>query len=298
MKTSVVMAVYNGALFVEKQLMSILKQTISPNQIIIVNDASIDSSLTIINSIIEKQSKEIDVKIITNEFNLGVVKSFFKGIDYAEGDVIFLADQDDIWNKNKISRCLRMFEKDRKIDVVATAYQIIDSDGKIKSTTKYPLNKSQLVNSKKILYNNIFPGCTLCFRKDYKKYFKNYNENIYIHDWYLLLIAALNGKLYFLNESLFYYRLHENNTIGLNKTLAPKYQLNERLKNLENKIYLYKYLIQIINNEAFIKPIKFNEKRLVLLQTKSWPLFIKLNLNGFNCYSLRQRVGDIVFLMK
>ena len=102
MKISVVMAVYNGEKYIEEQLMSILSQSIMPDELIIQDDGSSDSTTDKIQSITEKS--DVSVKLIKNKENLGFSKNFITAISAASGEYIFLSDQDDIWKKDRIYR--------------------------------------------------------------------------------------------------------------------------------------------------------------------------------------------------
>ena len=94
MKISVVMAVYNGEKYIEEQLMSILSQSIMPDELIIQDDGSSDSTTDKIQSITEKS--DVSVKLIKNKENLGFSKNFITAISAASAEYIFLSDQDDI----------------------------------------------------------------------------------------------------------------------------------------------------------------------------------------------------------
>ena len=97
---SVVMATYNGERFIAEQLESILTQTYSNLEIIIVDDRSTDQSYTILESYAAKDTR---IRLFRNEQNLGYVKNFEKGLSLAGGVYIAPSDQDDIWLPHKIT---------------------------------------------------------------------------------------------------------------------------------------------------------------------------------------------------
>ena len=95
---SICMALYNGAKFVEEQIDSILPQLDHPNdEIIIVDDFSKDNSVELISNY-----KDPRIKLIKNKSNIGYIKTFEKAINLSKNDIIFLSDQDDIWENNKV----------------------------------------------------------------------------------------------------------------------------------------------------------------------------------------------------
>ena len=126
MKISVVMAVYNGEKYIEEQLMSILSQSIMPDELIIQDDGSSDSTTDKIQSITEKS--DVSVKLIKNKENLGFSKNFITAISAASGEYIFLSDQDDIWKKDRIKRALSVMEDNKNILALSSAFDLIDED--------------------------------------------------------------------------------------------------------------------------------------------------------------------------
>ena len=107
MKLSVAMCTYNGEQHVNEQLESILKQTMTVDEIIICDDGSTDKTIQII-----EQFQMNFPNIITlhrNSFNLGSNKNFEKAITLCSGDYIFLSDQDDIWKINKVEKIIQSF---------------------------------------------------------------------------------------------------------------------------------------------------------------------------------------------
>ena len=84
---SVAMTSYNGEKYIEEQIESILNQTVKIDEIIIVDDGSIDGTIDLI--------KKYDVTLVQNEKNIGYKENFKKAMSLCHGDIIFLCDQDD-----------------------------------------------------------------------------------------------------------------------------------------------------------------------------------------------------------
>ena len=93
-KISVVLCVYNGALFLKQQLDSISLQTIQPDELIISDDCSVDTTIDIAHEF--KKVAKFPVTIIKNNINLGFFKNFELAASAAKYDIVFLSDQDDI----------------------------------------------------------------------------------------------------------------------------------------------------------------------------------------------------------
>lgn len=221
---SVVIATYNGKKFIEQQLDSILNQSILVDEIIIVDDCSKDNTISVIRDYIKNKKIE-NIKLITSKKNVGYIKNFYNGLSLANGDLIFLCDQDDIWNKNKIEIISSKMNENSKIQVVNTSFNIIDTNNSIIKlnhgekniliTEKNIKDKKGFIDFEYIINKNIAPGCTMAITRNVRDmYIKNSNCCI-PHDWELNIYGALCDGLFFLNEPLINYRIHNNNTSGL-----------------------------------------------------------------------------------
>ena len=98
---TVVMATYNGALFLSPQMESVVAQSYPNIEIIVVDDCSTDATMQILESF---QGKYPHIKIIRNQQNLGYIKNFEKGCSLASGEYIAVCDQDDVWHADKITK--------------------------------------------------------------------------------------------------------------------------------------------------------------------------------------------------
>jgi glycosyltransferase involved in cell wall biosynthesis len=99
---SVAMATYNGAAFIYEQLASIGAQTLAPYEIVICDDGSSDDTLRIIQQF--KSRSPLPVHLHRNDERLGAAQNFARAIALCEGELIALADQDDVWLPEKLAR--------------------------------------------------------------------------------------------------------------------------------------------------------------------------------------------------
>lgn len=97
---SVAMCTFNGEKYIKEQIESIINQSLVPDEIVICDDCSKDNTLNIIKETLDNWPGK--VQLVVNEKNLGYRKNFEKSISLCNGDIIFLSDQDDVWNRNKI----------------------------------------------------------------------------------------------------------------------------------------------------------------------------------------------------
>lgn len=240
---SVVMATFNGEKYLEKQLNSILMQTLLPDEILIFDDRSVDKTEEIVNQFIKKNTTSVEIKFVKNETNLGYALNFYQGLKYARGDYIFLSDQDDIWYANKIEIIVKIMKKNKKISALNTAYILIDDKGK---EIKNYLSKKFKDNEKlkKIDFFNFiksprYPGMAMCINKRILPQLQRIERgDIIAHDWLLNLIASENNEMYFLDKILTKYRQHFENTYGLTCTANKKNIKNNHLLVIDDLIKL------------------------------------------------------------
>lgn len=104
---SVVICTYQGAAYVSAQVQSILAQTYPLHEIIALDDASTDNTYALLQDL---ASKDTRIQLYRNENNIGYNANFEKGIRMASGEYIAIADQDDIWEPEKISKMMNTLQ--------------------------------------------------------------------------------------------------------------------------------------------------------------------------------------------
>ena len=105
---SIALCTFNGVEFLKKQLDTIINQDYKNLEIIICDDLSKDGT----KNILDKYSLEDNrIKLFYNNENLGYIKNFEKAIKNCSGEYIFLSDQDDIWELDKVSKMLNTFKE-------------------------------------------------------------------------------------------------------------------------------------------------------------------------------------------
>lgn len=206
-KISVCIATFNGEKYISEQLSSILSQLKTSDEVIISDDHSTDLTESIVNSFQDPR-----IKFFINKLKKGPVKNFENAISKATGEIIFLADQDDIWVDNKVIKILDQFNNDKKLTCVFSNAQIIDKKGN--KTDKVFFNDIPKLNFISLILKNHFLGCTMAFKKNVN--ILPFNKRLPMHDWYIGLKHLKVGKVAFINENLVLYRRHgENVTTGI-----------------------------------------------------------------------------------
>lgn len=312
MKISVAMASYNGEKFILEQLISIYNQTKKVDEIVIVDDCSQDGTIAAIHNFVEEHS-ECKVRLFENEQNLGYKKNFYKAMSLCEGDIILLCDQDDIWMENKVERLSEIFQKNDNVALVSSSFNKMNTYGERKegndSAYKRKMEENALVTVpiEDLVFHNISQGCAMAMRKEIKElYLKFFTEEL-PHDWVLNIIATMQKKCYYLNEVLFFYRIHDNNTIGLNEnlTIQKKNSLEVRTHDAKQAIKVLKLIKDIddvfYNENAWLEDANsFAKKHVAYIENRK---MFSVMLQNFNpCYrklkTFRGRLLDVFFCIK
>lgn len=218
-KVAILMSTYNGEKYLRDQVMSIVKQDYTDWHLYIRDDGSKDNTAGVI-----KELKEHDRRIsFVNEDkqkNMGITGSFMELLAIADADYYMFSDQDDYWKHDKVSATLakmRDSEEDGQPVCVHTDLTIVDA--KLKGNDLLNGPDHSWSGFRQLLFANCVTGCTMMINQSLKKLinFKDKRlKNIYLHDWWIALIAAAFGKVVYLNRSTILYRQHSGNVVGSN----------------------------------------------------------------------------------
>lgn len=219
-RCSVAMASYNGELYIGRQIESILRQLADNDELIISDDGSTDQTRQIIDNY---QINDNRIRVIDGPQN-GVIANFENAIMHATGEYIFLCDQDDVWEQNKIEKVLDCFSK-QDCQVVVHDADVWDEneDVIIPSFINYRGSKSGVINN---IIKNSYIGCCMVFRRELLEYILPIPKNIEMHDQWIGVIGDIKGKTFFLNEVLFHYRRHGGNVSSFQHYSARKMLIN------------------------------------------------------------------------
>lgn len=199
---SVCMATYNGDKYLKKQLESILCQ-IGPNdEIIISDDGSKDQTLSIIDSF-----NDTRIKVFHHENDHSFTNNFENALRYAQGDYIFLSDQDDIWMSNKVPKVLQAL---RDYDIVVHDAELIDGKGVSMNKTYFSTmhNHTSFIAN---LWKTRWLGCCMAFKHDVLMYCMPFPKGIVAHDYWIGMMGMTSFKYCFMNDVLLQYRRHGGN---------------------------------------------------------------------------------------
>lgn len=274
---SVVMPVYNGGLYLEEAIESILNQTYRDFEFIIINDGSTDRSL----EVIERYANQDDRIVVINRKNKGLVYTLNEGIDKAKGKYIARMDADDISLPIRFEKQVKYMETEN-IDICGSHYFLINESGNIDGLNLSPLSNETcfitLVSKVPFAHPSVMirKSCLADNNLQYgqSKYKKAEDFDLWIR------MYEKGAKFGNVNDILFKYRVVTN---SLSKRAGQ--DIRKESKSMR-KLFLKKYQYQLIDTALRIDERQFNsiEKenflRLILrlgLRNFHWGIFKKLN---------------------
>lgn len=209
-KLSVVLPVYNSEKYVKEAIDSIINQTFTDFELLLINDASTDGSLHVI-----EQYEDPRIRIINNEVNLKVVKSLNKGLSLARGEFIARMDADDVAHPRRFEKQLDYFNKHPEVDLCGSWVQTFGSESKIlKAATEHEHIKARL-----LFLNPMFHPAIMFRRESFERHNLRYDEEFTNAEDYGLWVNAID-KIRFGNvpEILLKYRVHDTNVSVLKES--------------------------------------------------------------------------------
>lgn len=255
---SIILPVFNGEKYLSQSIESCLNQTHNNIELIIVNDCSTDSTLSIAHKYAKRDSR---VRIINNEINKKLPASLNIGHKEAKGNYITWTSDDNLYKEHAIEILWNEL-RNREVDVVYSNFILIDKDRKV-------VREVEHVGFENIIFGN-FVGASFLYKKEVFERNKGYNENLFlVEDYDFWLRALIHSQFFHLKKKLYYYRKHGDsltNVINLSKYKKQLWKDNLKImytnfcmlinkkENEEIGIYLAKRLsYQNISFEWFIK---------------------------------------------
>jgi glycosyltransferase involved in cell wall biosynthesis len=209
---SVAMASYNGAKYISEQLDSILHQTYSNIEIVIVDDHSTDDTVSIIQSYREKYPF---IFLVRNEHNLGVTLAFEHAIKHCKGFFIALCDQDDIWDSQKIE--ILVNEIGEHDAIYADSLLVNEKGESLQRSFSSIMNLRSYYSGAPFLLSNSVPGHSILMKASFVNKILPFPEKIFFDLW-IGFCAAGNNGIKFIDKLLVKYRQHDSNTVGTSKS--------------------------------------------------------------------------------
>ena len=220
MQISVALCTYNGETYLPDQLESIRSQIRLPDEVILSDDGSQDQTPALLRDF--ARAAPFPVIVHQQAHNLGSTLNFADAIQRCSGDIIVLADQDDVWYPDKLAAIAAVFESEHDVGLVFSNADVIDCNlqpldytlwqsVRFSSAQQAQIGQGAALNV--LLKHPVITGATLAFRKQYRTMFQPI-PSIWIYDEWIGLHLALITRIYPIPRALMRYRRHAANQVG------------------------------------------------------------------------------------
>jgi len=260
---SIVMAVFNPNMqWLEQQLCSLNEQSYKNIQLLVLDDCSTKVAYEEICACIRRCVNRFPCDIGANERNMGSNKTFEKLTRLAKGKYIAYCDQDDIWNADKLTVLEDLIKKTGAL-LVCSDVTVINGEGNITANSITKMRKRHIFKEGSdlgygLLFKNFVIGCAMLIDSQTAKNALPYIDSM-VHDHYLALYAALQGKIAVCKTNLICYRIHENNQTNVMTGVDSKKEYYEK------RIIPFYTRIAAIKSRLFVKDI---DKALLWAQAR------------------------------
>lgn len=221
LRVSVCMATYNGEKYVGEQVDSILRQLRATDELIVVDDGSLDATVDIVRAFNDDR-----IRLLDRQPNVGPVGAFSRAIAHANGDVIMMADQDDIWLNGRLALFLAAFANTPAL-VVSANSTYIDGNGqpidrcvptlRAQDSSKWMRNIASIMSG-----NTSYYGCAMAFRSEIRDLLVPFPQYVESHDLWVALAANLLRRNLHLETATLARRIHGNNASIVSRRLSAK----------------------------------------------------------------------------
>lgn len=248
------MPVHNGELFLKQSIESILNQTYQNFEFIIIDNCSSDSSMQIINSFQDRRIK------IIKEPVLHQVAAYNKGFKESRGDIIFIADQDDINDPERINIQLEFVLRTNS-DICGSYFNIIDKTGKLIGRQSLPTHNIAIKND--LLFKNyVVFNSSVCLKKEVFNTIGYFRKEYYPSaDYEFYLRASPHFKFCNVPKYLYSWRVHSSQISASRKKTQNSTMrisilyLDKMFKRKEEENYFFKKGLIFYYNDHLLKSL-------------------------------------------
>lgn len=213
MTVSIILPTYNGERWIRRAVESVIAQTFTDWELIVVNDGSTED----VQPLLPGDTRIVYIK---NERNLGIQKTLNRGLDVAKGKYIARIDDDDVWSDTtKLEKQVRFLEEHPDHVLVGTGVVVADAAGTELSRYLLPVEDQSIRN--KILSKNCFAHSSVMFRNNGMKYLEGV-EVKHAEDYEFWLRFGLKGKLANIPEYMTTLTVADTTITAQNRILQAK----------------------------------------------------------------------------
>jgi glycosyltransferase involved in cell wall biosynthesis len=281
-RISVAMCTYNGEQFLAQQLASMAQQSRPPDELIVCDDRSTDHTVAMIREF--AASVRYPVRVFENEHNLGVAANFDRAIRLCEGNLIALADQDDIWYPIRLERSEQELTAHPQAGLIFSDADIIDDNNQSTGATLWQRlsfvgkrEQDLLAGRYLVLAKHRFvTGATVMMRAGLRDRCLPIGEG-WIHDEWITMISAAFCDLKPIAQPLIQYRIHASQQIGFQNKFEQRTQGASRAaKHWERLAESVKELEQLCDA---LSAMTLDEEREVLPAYRDHLQFLSFRAN-------------------
>lgn len=246
---SVCMTTFNGDKYLKEQVDSILVQLSEEDELIVSDDGSSDSTLEILSSYNDDRIKILHhIKKRSQLYNFCFTSDNFENaLKSATGDIVFLADQDDVWVDGKLNK---MVCKLQTCDIVLSDCSFVDTNLAVLTSSKIQFENVR-IGAFRNIYKNGYLGSSIAFRRFILDFALPFPENV-PHDLWIGLVGGHIGRFDILPEVTMLYRRHDANVSSTNNKLLKNQNINSTAiklnKNTNSLVYKLEYRLVLIGN--------------------------------------------------
>ena len=201
---TVCIATYNGSRYIVQQLQSVLPQLGDGDEVVVSDDGSTDGTPDIIRHIGDRR-----IRLIEGPRRHSPTLNFECALRHARGEYIFLADQDDVWDKDKVAVCMAALQR---ADCVVSDAWVTDSQLRVTSDSLYSMMRVRRPRIYNLLWHNGYTGCCMAFRRLVLDTVLPFPKDIPMHDIWIGNVAAWFYSIEFINDRLLWFRRHNGTT--------------------------------------------------------------------------------------
>lgn len=242
---SIAMATCEGARHVGEQLASIARQSRLPDELVVCDDASSDATPALVAAF--SRTAPFPVRLVRNPGRLGITGNFEQAVRLCSGDLLLLADQDDLWQPGKIECLLGELAAQPGLGAVFSNGRVVDEVGQplgydLWQALGFGAREQAMLRTGRadevFLRHVVAAGTSLAFRARFKPLLLPFPPLWSAHDaWIAFLIAAVS-QVGCLGGELIDYRLHAHNQIGLRRSSLTQ-QIEQARQQLARRAFAY-----------------------------------------------------------
>lgn len=235
---SVVMPVHNGEKYLREAIESVLNQTYTNFEFLIIENCSVDSSVEII-----KSYNDSRIRLIVEE-DCGIVHGYNRGFKEAKGEFVIVHDHDDVSCPNRIEMLLR-YSLENNLDICGSSFEVINGKNQFIKPIRNPISQNEIIQT--ILYDvrSLFNPTVLLRKKTIEGL--NYFDKslLFGADYDFMLRSLTTHKVGNCSDVLLKYRIHKNST-------SRKYEKVATTSLKKMSLKYYEELFPLLNDRDFV----------------------------------------------